>query len=212
MEFICDSIIEVEEFASPSKVCESAVCEAQPLVIGTLFNIWVSRGNRINNSGYELNKIELSTFEDISMILSTSESFSHCYNLIFSLNSKSELSLCKNNKSRLEDLLLQLQELKFGWDGQNALKPSADAVRHARLFISYTKDYLLRKASFFPSNDAGLYLRGILNNVKYTVFFDGIKFTYVIKSNQELKSESLVFNENNVRLLNSLLCDYGEKV
>lgn len=94
-----------------------------------------------------------------------------------------KLSLDTNHvgRQRTERQLQALRELPDGWDGENALRPDAAAVGQAAELLSNFDDEVLAECALFPSNDAGVFIRGRLPKGKFTMFLDGKRVAYVIK-------------------------------
>lgn len=106
------------------------------------------------------------------------------------------------DRIRLSEELSNLAKIEDGWDNQCAKRPTRLALHNASILLAGLDDAVLPKCSFFPSNDAGIYFQGHLNNGKLTVFLNDEKMAYVVKGGTEKLTASVTLNRKSVEYLN----------
>lgn len=112
------------------------------------------------------------------------------------------------DRVRLTEKLSDLAKIEDGWDNQCAKKPTRLALYNASILLAGLDDSVLPKCSFFPSNDAGIYFQGHLNNGNLTVFLNDEKMAYVVKGKTEKLTASVTLNRESVEYLNMGLKKY----
>lgn len=111
-------------------------------------------------------------------------------------------------KERLEERLSTLATLEDGWDGEAAMRPSPQTLCNARMLIEQIDDTYLGNCTLFPSNDAGIFLKGRLGNGKIMVFVNDSQMSYVIKNKSGKISASVPFTIQGILYLNQGLEQY----
>lgn len=109
---------------------------------------------------------------------------------------------------RLENNLIQLQNLENGWDGCSASKPKSTAIKQASMLISLLDENVLRTCALFPSNDAGIYLQGKLAKGRLSIFVDGEVMAYIVKGEESRLAATAKVTPTNISYLNQGLKMY----
>ncbi|MCQ2082451.1 MAG: hypothetical protein MJZ11_12405 [Lachnospiraceae bacterium] len=113
------------------------------------------------------------------------------------------------SQSQLNGVLDNLSHLNDSWDGGSAQNPTYEALKSAYFFVEHMDSEILSKCSIFPSNDAGIYLRGKFQDCKMTIYFKSGFMTYIVKGESLGKlSASVPVNANSVEYLYTGLKDY----
>lgn len=211
MDFSIQTCKDFNEFTKESQDYSGILGEKIPLALQHFsIYIFLFLGGLTNELDYDLASSSLDLDSN-----PCSESFSNATSPTISVNcgehpSVFRVSLGSSNKNcfRLGEKLTELSTLKEGWDGELAMKPSNEAINQARFLIGNLDDDLLEKSAFFPSNDAGIYLQGILPKGRFTLFLDGKKCTFVVKSSDNKLTGSLPNSYDSVLYLNKGLRMY----
>lgn len=122
--------------------------------------------------------------------------------MVMSLETESDVRI------KMKKIIDDFKNLHDGWDGENALKPNAEALHQVSLLVSCMDDKVLSGCALFPSNDAGVFMRGKLPKGKFTMFMDGKHVAYVMKGSCMKQAATVELTPTTIDKINQCIAMY----